>query len=223
MLLIAAPCWADTTYTGTLVASPADGSGIWVNDPGGTPDWFPARIDWVVGRNDDGSWNYAYTIQVYQGEVSYFILETSEPLPEGQIFDVSGQFAALEIGEWFQPNPNNGNMPGAIYGIKLDDTWGTTFTVNLNSWRMPVWGDFYTKDGGAGKVGLNEFWNPGFLMADPLGPPANGSLDGHILRPDSYIPEPTTMTLMSLGLLGLAARLRRRKRSGSASAPEHSK
>lgn len=211
-VLLASIALADTgyDYSGTLVSTPDDGTGSWVNDPGDNPDWFPARIEWEVGENEDGSWHYAYFITVYQGAVSHFILETSEPLPEGHIFDPSGQFEGLIIGDWFYPGSGNPDMPGPVYGIKFDDTWGTTFTVEFDSWRLPVWGDFYAKDGQTGGAGLNQFWNSGFLLPDPTAPPWDTSIDDHILRPDSYIPEPGTMTLLGLGLLGLGY-IRRRK------------
>ncbi len=210
-LLVTTICLADTTYTGKLVAGPSDGNGSWVTDPGDNPDWFPAEIEWEVSPNQDGSWNFAYIMRVYQGEVSHFILETSEPLPEEHIFDASGQFTEATIGEWFYPGPGNPDMPGAVYGVKFDETWGTTFTVEFDSWRMPVWGDFYAKDGQTGDAGLNQFWNSGFSLPDPTAPPWDTSVTDHIIRPDSYIPEPGTITLMGLGLLGLAARLRKRK------------
>ncbi len=221
--LLVGVCFGDVTYTGSLVAGPSDGGGIWVNDPGNDPDWFPANIEWTVSENEDGSWNYAYFIQVYAGEVSHFILETSEPLPEGHIFDPSGQFGELVIGEWFYPGGGNPDMPGPVYGVKFDETWGIEFTVEFDSWRVPVWGDFYATDGAAGGLGINQFWNSGFLLPDPTAPPWDTSIDDHILRPDSYIPEPGTMTLMGLGLLGLVARVRRRNRNVQISASEESK
>lgn len=215
IMVLATVAFADIDYHGNLVSAPGDGSGIWVSDPGGDPEppWFPAEIEWWVGQNVDGSIHYAYTLRVYAGEVSHFILETSEPLGEEDIFNESGKFGAVEMGKWFYPGPGNPDMPGPLYGVKFDDAWGTTFTVEFDSWRLPVWGDFYSKDGQAGGEGLNQFWNSGFLAADPTAPPADGSLDGHILRPDAYVPEPGTLTLMGLGLLGLAARVRRRNQS----------
>lgn len=102
-------------------------------------------------------------------------------------------------------------MPGDLYGTKFDDTGGTTFTVEFTSNRLPVWGDFYAADGQAGGEGLNQFWNSGFLAIDPLLPPSDGSLDGHILRPDSYIPEPSTMAMLALGLMTLGVAVRRRR------------
>ena len=48
---------------------------------------------------------------------------------------------------------------------------------------------------------------------DPLLPPGDGSLDGHILRPDSQISEPSTVAMMALGLMTLGVAVRRRRQT----------
>ncbi len=194
-------------YTGSL--STADG-GL-----DGTGDWISgtSTIEWSVTQNGDQSWHYEYTLTV-PGEasgISHFILETSEPLPEGDIWDIQGDYGEAFVGEWFYPGSGNPDMPDDLYGTKFDDAWGTTFTVEFTSNRLPVWGDFYAVDGQAGGGGLNQFWNSGFLLDDPLFPPSDGSLDGHILRPDSRIPEPSTVAMLALGLMTLGAAVRRRR------------
>jgi len=211
VLLTGISALADTTYHGQLTATPADGSGIWVNDPGDDDDWVPAEIEWWVNETEAGFYHYQYEIRVYSGAVSHFILETSDPLPEGDMWDITGNYGAAFIGEWFYPGGGNPDMPGDLYGTKFDETWGTTFTVEFTSNRLPVWGDFYAKNGYAGGEGLNQFWNSGFLADDPLLPPDDGSLDGHILRPDSRIPEPSTIAMIALGLMTLGVAVRRRK------------
>jgi len=211
VLLTGTTVLADVTYHGQLASTPDDGTGIWVNDPGGDEEWFPAEIEWWVNETEAGFYHYQYEVRVYHGDVSHFILETSEPLPGGDIWDIKGDYGEAFVGEWFYPGPGNPDMPGDLYGTKFEDAWGTTFTVEFTSNRLPVWGDFYAKDGQAGGEGLNQFWNSGFLLDDPLLPASNGSIDGHLLRPDSRIPEPSTMAMLALGLmtLGMAARRRR--------------
>ena len=211
VLLLANTAFADVGYHGMLVSTQLDGTGIWVNDPGNDDDWVSPTIEWGADEQPDRSWQYRYIVNVYQGDVSHFILETSEPLPEGDIFDASGDFVGLDIGQWFDPGPGNPDMPEPIYGVKFDDAWGTTFTVQFNSWRMPVWGDFYAKDGNVGGS-VNQLWNAGFLLPDPWDPPRDGSVDDHILRPDARIPEPGTIVLFGLGLLGMGIKARRRNK-----------
>jgi len=92
--------------------------------------------------------------------------------------------------------------------------------------KGPVWGDFYFKDGVAGKgrgratdADINAAWNADFLFADPTAAAKSGVLTNSsggsiykILRPDSFsnpgtsipsTPEPSSLILTSLGLAGL--------------------
>ncbi len=211
VLLAGTAVLGDVTYHGQLIATPDDGSGIWVNDPGDDEDWFSAEIEWWVSETEAGFYHYQYEIRVYDGTVSHFIIETSEPLPEGDIWDITGDYTEAFIGEWFEPGGGNPDMPGDLYGTKFDETWGTTFNIEFTSNRLPVWGDFYAKNGQAGGLGLNEFWNAGFLLDDPLFAPSDGSIDGHLLRPDSRIPEPATLAIFAIGLLGMGVFVRRRQ------------
>jgi hypothetical protein len=196
-LLVFAP--AANAYVGTLSSADGgiDGLGGWI-DPG------PTTISWEVTDNVT-SWHYKYTLTVPAAAVSHFILETSPAFDATDIFDESGPFTSIEIklNTAAQGSPD---MPDSMYGIRFDETTGTTVVIEFDSLRIPVWGDFYAKDGGNDPV--IQAWNAGFTASDsdPGDPIGNGSVGNHLLVPDTRIPEPATLALMAAGALALLRR-----------------
>jgi hypothetical protein len=90
-------------------------------------------------------------------------------------------------------------------------------TVSFYSTRVPVWGDFYAKDGrdkSAGEDSPVAAWNAGFGVTDvdPTAPASSGSIDHHVLVPDSMlaIPEPASIAVVLAGGVGVIVRRRRR-------------
>lgn len=167
------------------------------------------KISWHIEQEPDLSWFYSYRLTDVQGvpfteaAVSHFTIEVSPDVTREDFWDING--STYELGSWDESDY-------IAYGLKFD--YGAEGQLEWNGYssRGPVWGDFYAKDGRAGDLGLNTAKNAGYLNPDPLVPATNGSIGDKILRPDTYtdIPEPGTLGLLGLGLIGAAARLRRR-------------
>ena len=192
-------------------------------DPGilGTGNWIvtgPTMFEWVVTQNTDTSWHYSYVFGHPVGETSHFILEVSDNFTANDIFNVSGDVGSMSIGTHNAGGGANPGMPENMYGIKFDGTSGLVTSFEFDSFRVPVWKDFFAKDGVAGGYGVNAAWNAGFTAGDvdPIAPAQDGSIGYHILAPDSQttppVPEPATMMLLGSGLLGSIAVFRRRRK-----------
>lgn len=198
------PASALPSFSGSL-STPVQlaGSGVWATG---------STLSWVVTDNEDGTWRYSYNLVVPQGGVSHFIVEASPTFTLDDILNPEGPYNLGPYVDTFASGPGNPGMPGSIYGIKFDDTSGTNAMFSFDSPRMPVWGDFYAKDGNAGGMGVNYVYNAGFTNPDydPNVPISDGSVDNHILVPDTkmtnnVVPEAQTIVLASLGLLPVAA------------------
>lgn len=187
-------------YTGALSWA---GGGVYATD-----GWAASgtSISWNVTDNNNGTWTYSYSWTAPAKELSHILIEVT---PEAPFSDFSN-FSASS-GTWVKPDyyGNEGGsspgIPGTLYSIKLDATSGTTVTFGFTSTHAPVWGDFYAKDGRTDGQEVYAY-NTGFLDPD--------TKDGkHIVVPDGQgiiLPEPGTMILLGLGLLGLGIMVRKR-------------
>ncbi len=238
VLALAVPAYA-TTYHGSLTSADGgiDGGGVWINEPADATDWEPARMEWWVSENPDTSWHYKYVYSVWpsNGAISHLIIETTpDVFDSSSLFNVSWMGwdvneTTVEIG-WHHEGPGSPGLKADTYGIKFNvpddldpDPDPKTVTIEFDARHRPVWGDFYAKDGRFGlETGYNAAWNAGLTFPDgegveydPPGGPGDGSVEYHILVPDSsVIPEPISMIFFGTGLVGVLGYVARRKMRG---------
>lgn len=226
------------TYTGSLTYTPpfppdaADELSVQVDGL----DWvtYTLSISWTVTDTDHTypthPWKYSYTFQHdgNQAAISHLIIEGSEGIQEDDIIGLSGA-KNLDVGLQ-QAQSGNPDIPEGLWGIRVEPTGSDvkSLTFSFYSNRVPVWGDFYAKNGGHAGM-FNSAFNynntagveSGFLSpdVDPAFPAASGTVANHyyyhILRPDSVVvPEPATIALLGAAMLLPMARRRGIKHSG---------
>ncbi|NLH17156.1 MAG: PEP-CTERM sorting domain-containing protein [Phycisphaerae bacterium] len=191
---------ASADFTGTL--STASGGLLGFNG------WSSGvSLSWTV-KPSGLNWSYEYTLSVQDKGISHFIIETSPTFLNQNL--LSWSKGSGTVGEWGDEGDSNFGIPSSLYGVKTEAGGLLSYTIAFISDRAPVWGDFYAVDGK--KPGEETYlYNAGFALADPLDPASNGSINNHILCPDTTgtVPAPGALLLGSMGI-GLVGWLRRR-------------
>jgi len=204
-LMLFALTTAAGAYTGSLSSLDGGllGSGYWFTS--GTTLTYDVSYDTV-----NGWWDYCYRLTVQKGDISHFIIEISPGFSISDLISPNWPQSDTEIGDYHKGNGNLG-MPVTVHGVKFDEVTTKDLIIRFSSYRMPVWGDFYSKDGNAGGEGPNYVYNAGFADPDPTEPIGDDSLRNHILVPDTVVPEPATITCLGLGLAGILAKFKKQK------------
>jgi hypothetical protein len=171
-------------------------------------------------------YTYEYTFTVPEYSLSHFILQVSD-YPDLKFDEVPGwpelEFVndtldpaslTASVGTYDGTGGSNPGIPGPVYALKFEGfDEGTTWTWSFDSWREPVWGDFYTKDGK--HDGIDAYaYNNGFefdpYFFDVIEQKFNYELYAYIATPDTtLVPVPAAFILGMLGLGTVGLKLRK--------------
>lgn len=220
LVVVSAQSFAGATYQGSLTSADGGllGTGPWIRQSmlpaKEQPAWTPATITWTVTQNPDSSWHYDYVLNAYKFDVSHLDIQAPSGFAPGDIRNASGTFGNLTVGT-FDPTNGSPNMPGSLYGIRFDETFGNVVRISFDSPKSPSWGSFYAKGGQPRHTEWNTVWNRGFLSQFAY---HSGPYDGRILVPGSFsqpgiplIPEPSALLCLGIGFAGIGAAFMRRK------------
>lgn len=178
---------------------------VGLSDNPGTNAWNNAYIAWNITSTANG-YLYEYTWSATSKDVSHIILGLSEgcTIASGCIWNLQAPAGTTtSFGNW-GPAPSNPGFPSgaSFYGIKFDRTTGTTYSFSFESNRVPVWQNFYAKDGKDGGADVYAY-NKGLGLSNVS--------SYYVAAPDTVVPEPGFYGLLSLGLAGLYLATRRRQ------------
>ncbi len=166
------------------------------------------QIQWNITQSGP-NFHYIYTISNQSGgnlakDLSHILFEVSPSINTSNVNSIifNANPSISDGPKTFGPSdPSNPGIPGDLYGIKFENFSNPGQpTIEFDSTRAPIWGDFYSKDG---KNNQNDVfaYNTGFgtdptLTTTDFTPwiPIPDTGDGFV------IPEPRTWLILTLCL-----------------------
>jgi len=172
-----------------------------LKDNPSTPAWNGAYIAWQITPYPT-HFHYEYTWSTTEKELSHLILGLSSNCKTDP--DCITNFSAgasYQIDTWGDEGGSNPNIPAPLWGMKVTPAGNaTSLTFSFDSNRVPVWQNFYAKDGSDDQAPVYAY-NTGFGQT---------GTSYYVAAPDTVIPEPGFYGVLALGLAGLYMAARRR-------------
>jgi hypothetical protein len=184
-----------------------------------TPTWSTedVTLSWTITApaNATQPWSYSYTLAdgdggALQKAISHSLLEVSPTIDDGNLASLFPSLPGIDeagVEYWGDEGNSTPGIPSLLYGLKFTAQGGTV-SFSFTTFRSPIWGDFYSKDGKNQQQDVYAY-NSGF-GTDPA--TSLLGITGWVPTPDTTgtpretVPLPASAWLMLLGTAILGAR-----------------